>query len=93
MSGRALTIRETVNATKERIGAKDLKGVLLDATKLVVVKGKKVSAFDLAKDKLSAAELAKVMLGPTGNLRAPTMRLGKKVLVGFSAEVYGEHLG
>lgn len=93
MSGRPLTVRETVNATKERIGAKDLKGVLKDATKLIVVKGKKVNTFDLVKDKPSAAALAKVMLGPTGNLRAPTLRLGKKVLVGFSAEAYEEYLG
>ena len=88
-----MTVRETVNATKERIGAKDLKGVLKDATKLIVAKGKKVNTFDLVKDKPSAAALAKVMLGPTGNLRAPTLRLGKKVLVGFSAEAYEEYLG
>jgi arsenate reductase-like glutaredoxin family protein len=93
MDGRPLTIRETVNAAKDKIGAKDLKGVLKDATKLVVAKGKKVMTFDLARQKMTSAQLAKVMLGPTGNLRAPTMRLGKKVLVGFSAEAFEEYLG
>ncbi|HIG86841.1 MAG TPA: hypothetical protein EYQ25_07355 [Planctomycetes bacterium] len=93
MDGRPLTIRETVNAAKDKIGAKDLKGVLKDATKLVVAKGKKVMTFDLVRQKMTGAELAKVMLGPTGNLRAPTMRLGKKVLVGFSAEAFEEYLG
>jgi hypothetical protein len=28
------------------------------------------------------------MLGPTGNLRAPTLRAGKTVLVGFNDETY-----
>jgi len=32
------------------------------------------------------------MLGPTGNLRAPTLRAGKTVLVGFSDDVYGDSL-
>ncbi len=28
------------------------------------------------------------MLGPTGNLRAPTIRTGATVLVGFNEEAY-----
>lgn len=44
--------------------------------------------FDLKKDKPSEDELLKVMLGPTGNLRAPTLRIGKTVLVGFNQEMY-----
>ena len=33
------------------------------------------------------------MLGPTGNLRAPTVRSGKTILVGFNEEAYAEALG
>jgi hypothetical protein len=33
------------------------------------------------------------MLGATGNLRAPTIRVGNKLLVGFNEEVYGEVFG
>lgn len=32
------------------------------------------------------------MLGPTGNLRAPTLRVGKTVVVGFNEEVYNRSL-
>jgi hypothetical protein len=32
------------------------------------------------------------MLGPTGNLRAPTLRAGKTVIVGFNEELYGGKL-
>ena len=93
MEDKPLTVRETVNAPKERIGEQDLKGVLEGVTRVVAAKGKKIVELDLVKDKPSMAELAKVMLGPTGNLRAPTIRAGKKLLVGFNPEVYGGHLG
>jgi hypothetical protein len=33
------------------------------------------------------------MLGPTGNLRAPCLRVGKTVLVGFDEETFGRVLG
>jgi len=33
------------------------------------------------------------MLGPTGNLRAPTIRKGKTVVVGFNEEVFEEIFG
>ena len=28
------------------------------------------------------------MLGPTGNLRAPTLRVGRTLIVGFDQETY-----
>lgn len=30
------------------------------------------------------------LLGPTGNLRAPTVKVGNTLLVGFQDEAYGE---
>ncbi len=53
------------------------------------MKGKKVEEFDL-KAGLSDEAIA-AMLGPTGNLRAPTIITGQTVLVGFSEEVFGAH--
>jgi hypothetical protein len=55
-----------------------------------VAKGKQVSAFEPAGT--PSRELLDAMLGPTGNLRAPTLRRGKLVLVGFNEELYGEKL-
>ncbi len=54
--------------------------------------GKKVTQFDVKKGPDSLDDIAAAMLGPTGNLRAPTIRTGKTVLVGFNEEVYAEHL-
>jgi hypothetical protein len=33
------------------------------------------------------------MIGPSGNLRAPTIRKGKKLLIGFEPGAYEEVLG
>jgi hypothetical protein len=56
-----------------------------------VAKGKQVSAFEPAGR--ASRELLDAMLGPTGNLRAPTIRRGKTVLVGFNEELFNEKLG
>jgi len=44
-------------------------------------------------DPPAAAELAKVVLGPSGNLRAPAIRMGKTWLIGFHEEAYTERFG
>ena len=56
------------------------------ANVVIVAKGKSVKEFS-PKGKASA-EIVAAMLGPTGNLRAPTLRAGKLVLVGFNADAY-----
>ena len=57
------------------------------------MKGKKVTVFDMKKDPPAEADLLKAMLGTTGNLRAPAIRRGKTLLVGFNADVYADILG
>ena len=82
-----------MNATKERFGKADLKKLFADATKIVVAKGKKVTTFDLKNDPPSGADLAKAVLGPTGNLRAPAIKTGKTWTIGFHPEHYEQHFG
>jgi hypothetical protein len=61
-----------------------------EASKVIVAKGKKVSEFKPGGK--ASAPLVAAMLGPTGNLRAPTLKVGRTLLVGFNEEVYGEAL-
>lgn len=85
-----------MNASKQRFEADDLGGVLEGVSELIVAKGKKVVTVKLAREgcpPLSAEELAKLMLGPTGNLRAPTARVGEKLLIGFNEEAYSGVFG
>lgn len=47
---------------------------------------------DVKKEKPDEEALAKVMLGPTGNLRAPTLRVGKTLIIGFDEGTYDDLL-
>ena len=60
---------------------------------LYVVRGKRVLEVDLTKDKPGRAARLGLLLGPTGNLRAPTMRKGRTLLVGFDEATYRQVLG
>jgi len=62
-------------------------------SQLLVAKGKKVVALDLKQDKPSQEEILKLILGPTGNLRAPTLKVGKKLVIGFDETMYKSVFG
>jgi arsenate reductase-like glutaredoxin family protein len=61
-----------------------------DVNELYVMKGSKIVHVDLRKDKPDSDTLAGMLLGPTGNLRAPTLKVGKTLLVGFNEEAYSK---
>lgn len=83
---------EEVNAKKQRFDREGALGLLQGVSTLLVAKGKKVTQVDLDKDRPDDDTLAKLMLGPTGNLRAPTLRRGKTLIVGFHEDTYSQHL-
>ena len=76
---------EIVPASR-KLGKKDAAALAKAASKLYVAKGKKVDEWKPA-GKADAAAVA-AMLGPTGNLRAPCLRVGKTVIVGFNEDLY-----
>jgi hypothetical protein len=88
LEARSIDIKETVLASK-KLSAEDCQGVTEAASILVAMKGKKVESFDLKNGLSDEAKTA--MLGPTGNLRAPTLKIGKTILVGFNDAVFEEH--
>ncbi len=47
----------------------------------------------MKKDPPDSETLTKLLLGPTGNLRAPTLRKGKTLVVGFNSEIYEQVFG
>ncbi|NCQ34594.1 hypothetical protein GW813_05845 [bacterium] len=85
-------MKEETSAAK-KLGAEKARELIKSASRIVVMKGKKVTTFDRKQDKPSEDEMLAAMLGTTGNLRAPTVVRGKTVLVGFNAEIYEEFLG
>ncbi|MCH8242808.1 MAG: hypothetical protein IH897_09385 [Planctomycetes bacterium] len=73
---------------RAKLGRADALQMAKAASKLIVAKGKNVVTFSMRKDSPDDQTLAAHMLGPTGNLRAPTIRKGKTLLVGFNEEVF-----
>ena len=90
MDALGIEAKETVSASK-KLGRDQAAELAKQASKVVVMKGKKVREFKPGGD--APEDCVDAMLGPTGNMRAPTLRFGKLVLVGFNQEVYDELLG
>ncbi|MFN4259196.1 MAG: ArsC family (seleno)protein [Gemmataceae bacterium] len=88
-----VAVKEHADATKDRRGRDEALALAKTATKIVVAKGKKFVTFDMKKAPPDEETLIAHLLGPTGNLRAPTIRAGKTLLVGFNEEAYREILG
>ncbi len=57
---------------------------------MIVAKGKKRDEWKTAGK--APAALLDVMVGTTGNLRAPCLRTGKTVVVGWNEDVYSDVL-
>jgi arsenate reductase-like glutaredoxin family protein len=53
-----------------------------------VAKGRKIVDLDLTKDTTEEPELLRLLLGPSGKLRAPTIKVGGSLLVGYSQEMF-----
>lgn len=79
---------ETVSAAK-KLGKSDAAALVRQAAKVIVAKGKAVQEHPGGRP---SAGVVGALLGPTGNLRAPALRVGKTLLVGFSEDVYREQL-
>jgi arsenate reductase-like glutaredoxin family protein len=88
-----LSAATEVNAKKSTLTAKDALNLLRDVDELYAAKGSKVVHLDLKQQKPGAEELKALVLGPTGNLRAPTLRVGRTLVVGFDAATYRKVFG
>src|SRR5437773_5179861 len=82
-----VTVADRTNATKEKRGRAEALALAKSVEKVIVGKGKKVVTFDMS-DPPDDDTLAAYLLGPTGNLKAPTLRRGNTLLVGFGEEAY-----
>jgi len=89
----SITVKTQIDARKERFGRDDAIKLTQEVAEVIAAKGKKVVRYNLAKDKPSREDLLAVMIGPSGNLRAPTLRKGKRLLIGFDPGAYSEVLG
>lgn len=86
-----MTIVSEVDARKQSFPGDEAWQVIAGAEKVFVAAGKKIIEFDpTMADK---ALMQKKITGPSGNLRAPTLRLGKVFYVGFHPEMFERFVG
>jgi hypothetical protein len=68
----------------------------MKSSMVLAAKGKKVLEFRIKAGELQGGaateDLVKAIVGPSGNLRAPAIRSGKTLIVGFHPDLYDERL-
>lgn len=87
-----MTVQDTVPASR-KLGLSDALALVEQADRLVAAKGKKLTVLDLGAESPTDDVVAKLMLGPTGNLRAPTLRVGRTLVVGYNEQALMETFG
>lgn len=81
-------MKDTLDANKKKQGKAEALALAKTVDTIHVARGKKLVRFDMKKAPPDDATLLSHLLGPTGNLRAPTIRKGRTLYVGFNAEAY-----
>jgi arsenate reductase-like glutaredoxin family protein len=88
-----VAVGETVDATKTRMGKSDAVALARSkASQVVTGRGAILTTIDLKRDAPDDETLAGYLLGPTGNLKAPTILIGKTMIVGFNEAAYQQYL-
>ena len=71
------------SASREPVVGDEALGVLAGVKDLCVAQGKKVRQVDLVSARPADDELLELLLGRSGKLRAPAIRKGTTLLVGY----------
>ena len=81
-----------MDAKKSTITAAQAIALTKGVDEIYATKGKKVIHVVMAKDKPDADTLRGLLVGPSGNLRAPCLRTGRTLIVGFDEATYASLL-
>lgn len=81
-----------MQSARARLGGEEALALLDGVTDLYVAKGRKTVHLDLAKDRPADEEILRLILGRTGNLRAPALRTGTTFIVGYNADILSDTL-
>lgn len=89
MEDNRIEITEQVPASR-KLGEDRARELIAAAETIHIAKGRKLEVFTKSD---AADDYVVKMLGSTGNLRAPTVVVGPKLLVGFNEQTYREVFG
>jgi hypothetical protein len=79
-----------VDAKKEKMDRPRALALARTVDRILTGRGAKIVAIEVKGRTPPDDELAAALLGPTGNLKAPTLKVGRTLLVGFNAAAWGE---
>lgn len=86
-----ITLGRVIDARKSALAGEEAWNLLAGVNEIIVASGKKQLRFDPHRD--SKEEILKQVLGRSGTLRAPTLLMGDRLLVGYSDTLYAHYLG
>jgi arsenate reductase-like glutaredoxin family protein len=87
LAAQGIAAAEQVDARKQRFEEAQAWELVRGCSQVFVARGKSWAAYD-PLDAEQAVELGKKMLGPHGTLRAPALRFGKVMIIGYEPEMY-----
>jgi len=79
-------MKTVVDARKQRFDADAAWEVIKGADTVTTAKGKKVQTWNPATD--DKDKILKQVMGPSGNMRAPTLRMENRFIIGFNDDLY-----
>lgn len=84
------TVNERVDGKKVKFSPGEVPAILARVKKVVAARGKSITRFYLVRNPPDETTLLSHLIGPSGNLRAPTAIVGQTLYVGFNPEMYKE---
>ncbi len=74
------------------MGADGVAEILRGIRDLYVTRGRKILHFEIGKGGGDREEILEMVLGRSGKLRSPALRMGTTLLVGYTPELLETHL-
>lgn len=93
LSAHSIAITEIADARKTRFEPAAAIAFVRQADEAWIARGKTVHKVAFKKETITDDDLLKLILGPSGFLRAPIIRRSKKLFIGFEPEQYAEFMG
>jgi len=88
-----IAVAEQVDARKVPLVEQDALQLVGQVRELYATRGRSVVHLDLAKEQPDPDVLRSLLIGPSGKLRAPTLKKGKTLVVGFDEATYAKVFG
>lgn len=88
-----ITITAQDDARKVPLAEAEALKLVDQVNDLYVTRGTKVIHIDLKSKRPDDEDLLSLLIGPSGKLRAPTLKVGKTMIVGFDQSTYDKVFG